>query len=143
MRLFPARALLALGLALGACARPTAAPAPAPLPSVAPSAAVTAGALPAVQREFRGVWVASVSNIDWPSRPGMSPDSQRAELIAILDRAAAMRLNAVILQVRPAADALYASSIEPWSEYLTGAQGRAPEPFYDPLHFAEIGRAHV
>ena len=84
---------------------------------------------PPIQREFRGVWVASVENIDWPSRPGLAPCDQQAELVAILDRAAALRLNAVVLQVRPAADALYASRIEPWSEYLTGAEGKAPSPW--------------
>lgn len=97
---------------------------------------------PPIQREFRGVWVASVENIDWPSRPGLAPCDQQAELIAILDRAAALRLNAVVLQVRPAADALYASKIEPWSEYLTGAEGKAPSPWYDPLTFA-VREAHA
>jgi beta-glucosidase-like glycosyl hydrolase/uncharacterized lipoprotein YddW (UPF0748 family) len=96
---------------------------------------------PAVQREFRGVWVASVSNIDWPSRSGLPPDSQRAELRTILDRAAALGLNAVILQVRPAGDALYPSPHEPWSEYLTGTMGVPPEPAYDPLAFA-VREAH-
>ena len=91
---------------------------------------------PPVRREFRGVWVASVENIDWPSQPGLSTQEQKDELLGILDRAAALRLNAVILQVRPAADALYASQIEPWSEYLTGRMGRAPNPWYDPLEFA-------
>src|SRR5215212_5303971 len=75
---------------------------------------------PAIRREFRGVWIASVDNIDWPSQPGLSTQEQKDELIGMLDRAAALRLNAVILQVRPAADALYASLYEPWSEYLTG-----------------------
>jgi uncharacterized lipoprotein YddW (UPF0748 family) len=97
---------------------------------------------PAVQREFRAVWVAAVSNIDWPSRPGLSSFEQRTELLAILDRAAALRLNAVILHVRPAADALYRSSLEPWSEYLTGQQGLPPEPAYDPLAFA-VEAAHA
>lgn len=107
------------------------------------TAARGAGAerLPAPVREFRGEWVASVANIDWPSRPGLPADSQRAELIGILDRARALRLNAVILQVRPAGDALYDSELEPWSEYLTGAQGRPPEPLYDPLAFA-VAEAH-
>ncbi|HEU0302001.1 MAG TPA: family 10 glycosylhydrolase [Longimicrobium sp.] len=90
--------------------------------------------LPAVRREFRGVWVATVANIDWPSRPGLPADSQRAELTAILDRAAELRMNAVILQVRPAADALYESPHEPWSEYLSGVSGQAPG--WDPLTFA-------
>ncbi|MBI3789616.1 MAG: family 10 glycosylhydrolase [Gemmatimonadetes bacterium] len=97
---------------------------------------------PDVPREFRGVWVASVTNIDWPSKPGLSSFEQQAELIAILDRTRALNMNAVILQVRPAADALYASPLEPWSAYLTGVEGRAPEPFYDPLAFA-VREAHA
>ena len=96
---------------------------------------------PPVRREFRGVWVATVANIDWPSRPGLPADSQRAELVRMLDLAARMRMNAIVLQVRPAADALYPSELEPWSEYLTGAQGRPPEPLYDPLAFA-VEEAH-
>jgi len=100
-----------------------------------------AGGPPPVEREFRGVWVASVANIDWPARPGLSPDEQRRSLITLLDSAAAIGLNAVVLQVRPAADALYRSRLEPWSEYLTGVQGRAPEPAYDPLEFA-VQEAH-
>src|SRR5690606_31592728 len=96
---------------------------------------------PEIPREFRGVWVASVGNLDWPSRPGLSTERQQAELVAILDRAVELGLNAVIFQVRPAADALYASPHEPWSEYLTGEMGRAPEPFYDPLEFA-VREAH-
>ena len=73
--------------------------------------------------------------------PGLSTREQQDELVALLDRAAALRLNAVILQVRPAADALYASPYEPWSEYLTGRMGRAPDPYYDPLEFA-VNEAH-
>jgi len=83
---------------------------------------------PPVRREFRGVWVATVQNIDWPSEPGLSTRQQQQELLDMLDRAVQLRLNAVILQVRPAADALYASPYEPWSEYLTGQMGRALEP---------------
>ncbi|MBW3630866.1 MAG: family 10 glycosylhydrolase, partial [Gemmatimonadetes bacterium] len=109
--------------------------------SCMPRGGVPLAGPPPVQREFRGVWVASVSNIDWPSRPGLAVQEQKSELLAILDRAADLRLNAVILQVRPAADALYASDHEPWSEYLTGEMGRAPEPFYDPLQFA-VDEAH-
>lgn len=86
---------------------------------------------PPAPREFRGLWVATVNNIDWPSRKGLSAAQQRAEIIAILDRARSLNLNAVVFQVRPAADALYASSLEPWSEYLTGTQGKSPG--YDPL----------
>lgn len=98
--------------------------------------------LPPVAREFRGVWVASVGNIDWPSKPGLSSAEAKAELIALLDQAVALRLNAVIFQVRPAADALYASKLEPWSEYLTGTQGKAPEPLWDPLEVA-VREAHA
>ena len=97
---------------------------------------------PPVEREFRGVWIAAVSNLDWPSQPGLPPDSQRAELVRMLDRSRALRLNVVILHIRPAGDALYPSALEPWSEYLTGQQGKAPEPFYDPLKFA-IEEAHA
>lgn len=92
-------------------------------------------------REFRGVWVATVGNMDWPSKRGLSTAEAQAELIALLDRAVALKLNAVIFQVRPAADALYASSIEPWSEYLTGTQGKKPDPFWDPLSFV-IAESH-
>ncbi len=82
-----------------------------------------------------------MANIDWPSKPGLPVEQQRRELIAILDRAQALKLNAIILQVRPAADALYPSELEPWSEYLTGTQGRGPEPLYDPLQ-VWIDEAH-
>ena len=98
--------------------------------------------VPAVPREFRGVWVASVGNIDWPSKKGLPPALQKAELVAILDRAAALHLNAVIFQVRPSGDALYASKLEPWSEYLSGTQGQPPIPFWDPLAFA-VKEAHA
>lgn len=96
---------------------------------------------PPPAREFRGAWVATVGNIDWPSTNSLSVAAQQAELTTILDHAAKLKLNAIILQVRPACDALYASRIEPWSEYLTGQMGRAPTPFYDPLKFA-IDQAH-
>lgn len=96
---------------------------------------------PAPQFEFRGAWIASVHNIDWPSKPGLSTAAQQAELIAILDRATALRLNALFLQVRPAGDAIYRSSIEPWSPWFTGEMGKAPSPAYDPLDFA-LHQAH-
>ncbi len=96
---------------------------------------------PPVAREFRGTWVATVNNIDWPSKPGLPVPQQQAELLAILNRADQLRLNVVILQMRPACDAFYASKLEPWSEYLTGAQGRAPSPAWDPLEFA-LTEAH-
>jgi uncharacterized lipoprotein YddW (UPF0748 family) len=97
---------------------------------------------PAVQREFRGVWVATVGNIDWPSRDNVgNTDRQKEELLAILDRAVDLRLNVMVLQIRPACDALYDSKIEPWSQYLTGRMGRPPSPYYDPLAFA-VAEAH-
>jgi uncharacterized lipoprotein YddW (UPF0748 family) len=96
---------------------------------------------PAPLREFRGAWIATVVNLDWPSKPGLSVAQQKTELIALLDRAVQLHLNAVIFQVRPMADAMYASSLEPWSEFLTGTMGKAPEPSYDPLAFA-IQEAH-
>jgi uncharacterized lipoprotein YddW (UPF0748 family) len=92
-------------------------------------------------REFRAAWIATVANIDWPSKPGLPVAQQQAELISLLDRAAQHHFNAVFFQVRSVSDAFYASSIEPWSEYLTGVQGRGPEPFYDPLAFA-VTEAH-
>lgn len=96
---------------------------------------------PAAQREFRGVWIASVANIDWPSRPGLGAKQQRDELVRMMDRASDLRLNAVVLQVRPCADALYESHREPWSEFLTGRMGQGPEPHYDPLSLA-VEEAH-
>jgi uncharacterized lipoprotein YddW (UPF0748 family) len=97
---------------------------------------------PPAPREFRGVWVATVGNIDWPTKPGESTEQQQREAIAILDKCAELNLNAVILQVRPSADAMYKSVFEPWSYYLTGEQGKAPDPFYDPLKFW-IDEAHA
>ncbi|MCE5251137.1 family 10 glycosylhydrolase [bacterium] len=91
--------------------------------------------VPAPHREFRAVWVATVANIDWPSAPGLSTDDQKREIIAILDKAQSINLNAIVLQIRPQCDAFYQSAIEPWSYYLTGVQGKAPDPFYDPLAF--------
>ncbi|MEJ1933749.1 family 10 glycosylhydrolase [Nostoc sp. NIES-2111] len=92
-------------------------------------------------REFRGAWITTVWNSDWPSKAGLSTTQQQEELVAILTRLQQLNFNAVILQVRPEGDALYASELEPWSAWLTGTQGKAPEPFYDPLQFA-IAEAH-
>ncbi len=88
---------------------------------------------PAAPREFRAAWVATVANIDWPSKPGLPSAEQQAEIKRILDQSVELKLNAIVLQVRPSADAIYPSSLEPWAEYLTGEQGKPPEPFYDPL----------
>ncbi len=94
-----------------------------------------AQATPGVTKEFRAAWVATVANINWPSKPGLSTEQQKEEAIRLLDFLKEHHFNAVIFQVRPQADALYQSSLEPWSYYLTGVQGKAPEPFYDPLAF--------
>lgn len=96
---------------------------------------------PQVAREFRGAWIATVANIDWPSKPGLSVEEQKRELVKLLDLAVELNLNAVVLQVRPACDALYASQLEPWSPFLTGTMGQPPEPYYDPLAFA-VDEAH-
>lgn len=85
--------------------------------------------------EFRGVWVATVNNIDWPSRPGLSTEQQKKEVTELLDLHKGLGMNAIIFQVRPCADAFYVSSLEPWSRYLTGTPGKAPAPFWDPLQF--------
>lgn len=96
---------------------------------------VAPSAIPHTSREFRAAWVATVANINWPSKPGLPVEKQQQEALALLDFLQAEHFNAVIFQVRPQADALYQSDIEPWSYYLTGQQGKAPEPFYDPLEF--------
>jgi uncharacterized lipoprotein YddW (UPF0748 family) len=119
------RSLLALPAAVAAC-------------SVLPTlkfqeAPALANAAPAIPREFRGAWVATVANIDWPSKKGLSAAEQQAEALATLARCQQLGLNAVLLQVRTSADALYRSSLEPWSEYLSGTQG--VDPGYDPLAF--------
>lgn len=85
--------------------------------------------------EFRGVWIATVDNIDWPQKGKQTVYSQKAEFIRQLDQHKKNGMNAVVAQVRPAADAFYPSSLEPWSEWLTGVQGRSPSPYYDPLQF--------
>ncbi len=90
---------------------------------------------PTVMREMRAVWVATVANIDWPSKPGLSVEIQKQEAIVILDRIKELNMNTVVFQVRPQADAFYKSDLEPWSYFLTGEQGKAPEPFYDPVEF--------
>src|ERR1700755_889824 len=95
----------------------------------------------APKREFRGQWIATVVNIDWPTSPNEPVEKQKQELISILDADQRAGINAVILQVRPAADAFYMKSIEPWSKWLTGKQGLAPNPLYDPLQYA-IDEAH-
>ena len=91
--------------------------------------------------EFRGVWIATVDNIDWPKKGDYDVASQKADFIRILDMHQRNGMNAVVVQVRPASDAFYPSQYEPWSQWLTGTQGKPPVPFYDPLQFT-IDEAH-
>lgn len=90
-------------------------------------------------KELRGVWVASVSNIDWPSKKGLSIEQQKREYISILENVKKWNMNAVFVQVKPAGDAFYPSKYSPWSEYITGTQG--VNPGYDPLKFM-VQEAH-
>lgn len=93
------------------------------------------------KHEWRAVWIATVNNIDWPSKPGLSSEQQQKELIEYFDLFKKLNMNAVVLQIRPTADAFYVSKYEPWSIYLTGDQKKGPVPHYDPLEFA-IKEAH-
>lgn len=95
---------------------------------------------PSLAREFRGAWVACIYNLDWPTSKGLSASAQQAELRALLDKLSALRMNAVVFQVRPHCDAVYASNSEPWSPWLSGTMGRSPG--YDPLAFC-IREAHA
>ncbi|HYD52512.1 MAG TPA: family 10 glycosylhydrolase [Gemmatimonadaceae bacterium] len=95
---------------------------------------------PPLAREMRGLWIATVSNIDWPSRSTLTPEQQRAELVELIAAAQRAGLNAIVFHVRPAGDAVYRSSIEPWGAMLTGTQGG--DPGYDPLELA-VSEAHA
>ena len=85
--------------------------------------------------EFRGVWIATVDNIDWPVNGQWDAEKQKADFIRLLDMHRRNGMNAMIVQVRPSADAFYPSPYEPWSQWLTGEQGKPPSPYYDPLQF--------
>ncbi|WP_405579336.1 glycoside hydrolase family 10 protein [Streptomyces sp. NBC_01190] len=138
----------AAALAAGGVPRSAAAAAAKVSPSAPGASPAAGGALPASGcraadatscRELRGMWIATVANTDWPSAPGLTPAEQRAELLGLLDLAVERRLNAVMFQVRPTADAFWPSPYEPWSRYLTGTQGR--DPGWDPLGTA-VQEAH-
>src|SRR5688500_13808081 len=101
---------------------------------------LAAQAQQAPKRELRGAWIATYAGIDWPNRL-QTPQQQQAALITILNHHQATGINTIYLQVRSQSDALYPSAIEPWSSDLTGVQGRAPAPLWDPLQFA-IDEAH-
>lgn len=85
--------------------------------------------------EFRGVWITTVDNIDWPAAGNWNSNDQKAEFIRILDMHQKTGMNAMVVQIRPSGDAFYPSKYEPWSQWLTGQQGKAPVPYYDPLQF--------
>ena len=89
----------------------------------------------APKREMRAAWIASVENIDWPSKAGLSAEEQKKELTALVEKLNEVGINTIVLQIRPYGDALYESKIEPWSKYLTGKQGVAPQSSFDPLSF--------
>jgi uncharacterized lipoprotein YddW (UPF0748 family) len=101
-----------------------------------------AQAPPPPLREFRAAWVATVRGVDWPFEAGDPPAKQQAEIVAIVEKAAKLKLNALIFQVRPAGDAVYKSELEPWSPWFTGGMGKAPDPVWDPLEFF-INEAHA
>jgi uncharacterized lipoprotein YddW (UPF0748 family) len=94
-----------------------------------------------LKREFRGAWVATVVNIDWPTKNTLSTGEQYIELTRLFDSLNAVGINAIFFQVRAECDAFYKSKYEPWSHWLTGKQGKAPDPYYDPLELA-IEEAH-
>ena len=127
-RVLLAASLLAISAPLFSQVTPAA---PATPPLISPAS----GPTPAPKYEFRAAWVASVENIDWPSKKGLPTDSQKLEFIRLLDMQQRVGMNALVVQIRPAADAFYPSPYEPWSEWLTGVQGQAPSPYYDPLQF--------
>jgi uncharacterized lipoprotein YddW (UPF0748 family) len=87
------------------------------------------------KKEFRGVWIATVDNIDWPLKPTKDTAELKQSFIRLINLHKSIGLNAIVMQIRPSADAFYKSALEPWSEWLTGTQGQAPEPFFDPLEF--------
>ncbi len=103
------------------------------------SLALKAQAIP--KRELRGVWIASVLNIDYPSVPTTSDYVLKEEWIKLIDKHKALGINALYVQIRPSSDAFYKSDIVPWSRYLTGQSGTAPMNDFDPLPFM-IETAH-
>lgn len=132
--------LLLCGLGL-ACGGPLSESTESGEPALAERELQLTASIPSAPRELRAAWVATVYNLDWPSRATLSAAQQQAEAVQICEQAQALGLNAIVLQVRSSADAMYASTIEPWSAYLTGTSGKAPSPAYDPLSFW-VSEAH-
>uniref|UniRef100_UPI004048BAC0 glycoside hydrolase family 10 protein n=1 Tax=Algoriphagus sp. TaxID=1872435 RepID=UPI004048BAC0 len=97
--------------------------------------------LPEIPREFRGVWIATVANIDWPLSPTDPWEKQKKDYLALLDYYQGLHFNAVIVQIRTAGDAFYPTNLAPWSKYLTGTQGTSPPTKEDPLEWM-IDAAH-
>ncbi len=95
-----------------------------------------------VQGEFRGIWVSTVMNLDYPSAPGADVEKLKEEADYLLDNAKSMGMNAIVLQVRPCGDAIYPSELYPWSAYISGEQGVAPEKGFDPLEYW-VEQAHA
>ncbi|GIV46324.1 MAG: hypothetical protein KatS3mg036_1142 [Ignavibacterium sp.] len=87
------------------------------------------------KRELRAAWVATVTNLDWPSSPTISTDQKKQEAINLLDQLKSAGVNTIIFQIRTECDALYSSAYDPWSYWLTGSQGNPPYPYFDPLEF--------
>ena len=87
------------------------------------------------KREFRGAWIATVGNIDYPTSKTLTTAQQQAEFISILNQHKQAGINAVMVQIRTNGDAFYPSELAPWAEWLTGRQGKAPDPYYDPMAF--------
>lgn len=119
----------------GAAAQPVASP-----PAGPPATTECTPDPDAPKHQMRGLWVASVANIDWPSSPGLSPEEAQAELDDYYDLAQQRGLNAVIVQVRPTADTFWPSDLEPWSQWISTAQG--VDPGWDPLAYA-VESAHA
>ncbi|MGN9783451.1 family 10 glycosylhydrolase [Nonomuraea sp. ZG12] len=139
MTTLPRLVLVALTAVLALAVTP--AVTPAVTLAAAPAQAAACATDPATpKRQLRAMWISSVANIDWPSRTGLSVSAQQAEFRAWLDLAVQRRMNAVVVQVRPTADTFWPSSLEPWSQWLTGSQGG--DPGYDPLAFM-VGEAHA
>jgi uncharacterized lipoprotein YddW (UPF0748 family) len=135
------RLLLGALAALFACSSAWAQPSAAVPPAKSFKGAVITTPIPSPppKRELRGVWIATVENIDWPSRRDLTPEQQRREYTRMLDAQQRTGINAVFVQIRPASDAFYRSSLEPWSKFLSGRQGK--DPGWDPLPFL-IEEAH-
>lgn len=96
---------------------------------------ITSAQQPVIKPELRAVWIATIANIDYPDKPTTDSYEQKEQFIKLLDMHLRNGMNAIVMQIRPATDAFYPSPFEPWSQWLTGKQGLAPVPYYDPLEF--------